>query len=38
MAVNKLLEYILQENTILVFLLQNFMFNSVCYLPIQIIC
>ncbi len=38
LAVNKLLEYVLWENTILVFLLQNIMFNSVFYLPIQMIC
>ncbi len=30
---------ILQENTILVFLLQNFMFNSLCYLQFfAIVC
>ncbi len=30
----KLLEYLFTENTISVFLLHNFTFNSVCYLPL----
>lgn len=34
MIIISLLEYVLQENTILVFLLKNWMFNSIYYLPL----